>query len=75
MNQTTAKYLIVIGLAAVAIGVMMYFFSDKFQWLGKLPGDIRYEGKGMKVFFPITTMVIISLIINVAVYLLRKFFN
>lgn len=75
MNQTTAKYLIGFGVLVVLIGIVVYFFSEKLQWLGKLPGDIRYEGKNTKIYFPITTMILNSLVINGLIYLVRKFFN
>jgi hypothetical protein len=62
------------GLLLLGAGILWYFFSDKIQWLGKLPGDFRYEGENSKFYFPITTMLLISAVINLILWLIRKFF-
>jgi hypothetical protein len=63
------KVLIVVGLVAVLVGLVMQFAPQAFSWFGKLPGDIRYEKGNMKFFFPITTMILVS----VGISLLLKF--
>lgn len=73
MNQNTGKYLILIGATILLIGIVIYFFSSKFGWFGRLPGDINYESSGFKFSFPIITMLIISVLLNVVIYLVRKF--
>jgi hypothetical protein len=65
------KVLIVAGLVAVLVGLVMQFAPQAFSWFGKLPGDIRYEKGNMKFFFPITTMILLS----VGVSLLLKLFG
>ncbi|MDQ6757673.1 MAG: DUF2905 domain-containing protein, partial [Bacteroidota bacterium] len=45
----------------IIAGVIIYFFHDKLNWLGKLPGDIRIEKENFKFYFPITTMIILSI--------------
>ena len=62
MNQTTAKYLILAGIAIVLIGLIFYFMGDKLKWIGNLPGDIRIEKENTRIYFPITTMILISII-------------
>lgn len=73
MNQNIGKYLILIGAVIVLIGIIVYFFSSKFGWFGRMPGDINYESKSFKFSFPIITMLIISALLNVVIYLVRKF--
>ena len=73
MSQTAGKYLIVVGLVAILIGTIVYFFSDKLHWIGRLPGDIRVEKENFKFFFPITTMLIFSGLLNLVIVLIRKF--
>jgi uncharacterized membrane protein len=73
MNPTTGKYLIFIGSALILIGIIIYFFADKFQWLGRLLGDIRYENSNTRIYFPVVTMLIISLLLNLIIYLVKKF--
>lgn len=63
------KILIVVGLVAVLLGLLVQFAPQTFSWFGKLPGDIRYEKGNMKFFFPITTMILLS----VGISLLLKF--
>lgn len=76
MNTTTGKYIIFIGVALVLIGVVIYFFGDKFRWLGRLPGDIRIERKdGGGFYFPIVTCIVVSLLLNLLIVLIRRFFG
>ncbi|TDE17620.1 DUF2905 domain-containing protein [Dyadobacter psychrotolerans] len=73
MSQSTGKYLIVIGLVILTFGISIYFMGDKLRWLGRLPGDIRIEKENLKFFFPITTMILLSALLNLIIYLFRKF--
>lgn len=75
MNPIIGKSIILIGAALVLIGVVVYFFSDKFGWLGRLPGDIRVEGKTGGFYFPIVTCVVVSIVLNVIIALIRRFFG
>lgn len=75
MSQVTGKYLIIIGLLVVLVGVAVYFLSDKLQWLGRLPGDIRVEKENFRFYFPITTMLLLSALLNLLIWLFRKFMN
>lgn len=72
MNQHTGKYLIVIGLALVIAGAVIYFFHDKLHWIGKLPGDIRIEKENFKFYFPITTMILASVLASVIIKIIRS---
>ena len=74
MSSQTGKWLILAGILIVIIGVVIYFFHDKLSWLGKLPGDIRIEKENFRFYFPVTTMIIISVIITILVNLFKKFF-
>ncbi|MFN5477314.1 MAG: DUF2905 domain-containing protein [Chitinophagaceae bacterium] len=73
MPSPTAKYLIITGLVLVLIGIIWYFFGDKLGWVGRLPGDIRIERPGLKVYVPITTMILASLLLSLLMYLIRRF--
>lgn len=75
MSQATGKYLIVIGLLVVLVGVIVYFLSDKLHWLGRLPGDIRVEKENFRFYFPITTMLLLSGLLNLLIWLFRKFIS
>ncbi|MBD2751563.1 DUF2905 domain-containing protein [Spirosoma validum] len=76
MNSTAGKYIMLIGAALVLIGLIVYFFSDKLSWLGRLPGDIRIEGKdGGGFYFPIVTCIVVSILLNLIIVLIRRFFG
>jgi H+/Cl- antiporter ClcA len=72
--QQAGKFLIVAGIILIIAGLIVYFAGNKFNWLGHLPGDIRIEKENVRFYFPITTMIIVSVILSVIVYLVRKFF-
>jgi hypothetical protein len=73
MNQDTGKYIVFIGLSVVAIGALIYFFHDKLHWIGRLPGDIRVEKENFRFYFPITTLIIFSVLLTILIRLVRKF--
>lgn len=73
MNADLGKSLIVVGVILIVTGLLFYFFHDKLGWLGKLPGDIRYQKDNFSFFAPITTMLLLSILLSVIVHLIRKF--
>jgi len=73
MSSETGKWIILIGIVLVGVGMLIYFFNDKLHWLGNLPGDIKIERGNFRFYFPITTMIIISLVINIIIRLFRWF--
>lgn len=64
------KFLIVFGLIVLVIGLLWPYVSK--LPLGRLPGDIVVEREGYKFFFPLTTMVVISVVLSLIFWLLRK---
>jgi len=63
------KILIVLGLAIVAIGLAWPWLSSLS--IGRLPGDIVIKGDNFTFYFPIATMIIVSVLISVIVWLFR----
>lgn len=61
------------GIALVVVGVMVRL--GWFSWFGKLPGDIRSEGDNVSVFFPITSMIVVSVAATVLLNLFDRFFR
>ncbi|MFI5153364.1 MAG: DUF2905 domain-containing protein [Chitinophagales bacterium] len=72
MHSDTGKYIMILGGLLFLVGVVIYFFHDKLNGLGHLPGDIRIERKGFKFYFPITTMILISLVLSILLRIFRK---
>lgn len=54
MNAETGKYIIIPGLLLMLVGAAVYFFHDKLNWVGRLPGDIRIERENFRFYFPFT---------------------
>ncbi|MBS1750335.1 MAG: DUF2905 domain-containing protein [Bacteroidetes bacterium] len=73
MNEEAGKYFIIAGAVLLVAGIIIYFFHDKLYWLGRLPGDIRIEKENFRFYFPITTMILLSIIFWLASWLFRKF--
>lgn len=72
MNSDTGKYIILIGCAVVLVGVLIYFFHDKLHWIGRLRGDIRVEKENVRFYFPITTMIIFSVLVSLVIWVVKK---
>jgi magnesium-transporting ATPase (P-type) len=68
------KNLIIAGIMIVIVGIVIYLFGNKMGWIGHLPGDIRVEKENFKLFVPFTTMILVSLVLTLLFYLLKKLF-
>ncbi|HVT29765.1 MAG TPA: DUF2905 domain-containing protein [Lacipirellulaceae bacterium] len=66
-----ALALIVIGAILVVCGVV-WMLAPSIPWLGHLPGDIRWEGAHGSFYFPITTCLVLSLLLSAALWLIRQ---
>lgn len=69
-STTVGRLLIVIGLTAIAAGVLVR--AGALGWFGNLPGDIRIVTGRTRVYFPITSMVIVSVVVSLIAALLRR---
>jgi len=63
------KALIWIGLALVAIGLVWTVAPGLLSWFGRLPGDLRIETRSGEVFIPLTSMIVVSLLLTLIVNL------
>ena len=72
--EQIGRILIVSGIIVVVAGLILYFAGNKLSWLGHLPGDISIVKENVKVYIPITTMILISVVLSVLLYLIRKLF-
>ena len=62
--------LVIIGLVIAVIG-LIWAFAPSIPWLGKLPGDIRIEGEKTRVYVPITTSILLSLLLTAVMWVVR----
>ncbi len=66
------RWLILAGLLLLVMGVVLHFAPGIFSWFGRLPGDIRVEGQRGRFFFPITSMVIVSVVLTLLINLFKR---
>jgi len=65
-----AKWLITAGIVLVALGLLWPLLSK--LGLGSLPGDIRVDRKGFTFYFPITTGILVSLVVTLILWIFRR---
>ena len=69
--QDLGRFLIVLGAAAVLIGVLLVL-APRIPWLGRLPGDILIRRGTFTFYFPIVTCVVVSIILTLILNLLGR---
>ena len=72
--EPLGKILIAVGIILVIAGIIVYFAGNKLNWIGNLPGDIKIVKENVRIYFPITTMILLSIFVSVILYLIRRFF-
>jgi uncharacterized membrane protein YidH (DUF202 family) len=66
------KFLVILGLLLAAAGALLWSGVGR-SWLGRLPGDLHYTKGNVSFYFPVMTCALLSLILTVLLWLLRKF--
>ncbi|MFH0763535.1 MAG: DUF2905 domain-containing protein [Candidatus Omnitrophota bacterium] len=69
--NSLGKTLILFGILFIVFGAI-FMLGGKLSWFGRLPGDIYVEKKGFSFYFPITTCILISIILSIVFILLRR---
>jgi hypothetical protein len=65
------KLFVILGIVMIIIGVG-FMFGDKIPYIGKLPGDISIKRENFSFYFPITTSIIISVILTILFSIFKK---
>ena len=71
-SPSVGPLLIAAGLALALIGVLVSLGG--LGWFGRLPGDIRIERESLRVYIPVASMIVISVVLSLVLYLVRRFF-
>lgn len=70
-----ARLLIIIGLVIAFIGVLILIANRYFPWLGNLPGDLRYESENVRVYFPLASMILVSILGTILLNIFMRLFR
>ncbi len=73
--QEFGKYIFIAGLLLALIGLVIWGLGDRFAWFGKLPGDIRVVRENFRFYMPITSMVLLSIVLSGLLWVLQRFFR
>ena len=73
MDRSVGAWLVGVGLLLAIIGVLA--LSGGLSWFGRLPGDIRISSDNTRVYIPITSMLLVSLVLNVMLWVVLGIFR
>jgi len=65
--------LLLVGVGALLAVAGLLIYWGGFSWFGRLPGDIRYESESARVYIPITSMILISILLTLLLNVARRF--
>jgi hypothetical protein len=71
-GSSPGALLVAVGVVLILIGLLIW--SGSLAWFGRLPGDIRIERESVHIYIPIVSMLLVSAVLSVVLYLLRRFF-
>jgi hypothetical protein len=71
-SSSVGSVLVTLGIGLIIVGLLVSLGG--FGWFGRLPGDIRIERETVRVYIPFASMIVISIVLNLMFYLIRRFF-
>jgi hypothetical protein len=71
-SPSPGPIIVAVGVLLVLVGLLVW--SGGLSWFGRLPGDIRIERESVRVYIPITSMLLVSIALSVIGYVVRRFF-
>lgn len=69
------KLLLTVGVVFIVAGLLAWALQGKLDWFGRLPGDIRVERENFRFYFPITTMILLSILLNLLIWVVRRWWH
>jgi hypothetical protein len=75
MIENLGKIVLLLGIFLVVAGIILIITGNKLDWPGHLPGDIRIERENLRIYFPITTMILLSLVVSAVIFLIKRYFH
>lgn len=71
-NKALGQLIVALGLILIVVGLVA--MRGWLGWFGHLPGDVRIERENMRVYVPIVSMLLISIMFSVLSYVIRRLF-
>jgi hypothetical protein len=72
MDRNIGVVIIILGIIAIVVGLLVT--TGALSWFGRLPGDVRIKGERIQLYFPIVSMLIVSVVLTIALSLIRRLF-
>jgi len=73
MTPQLGKVLVLLGLGIVLLGAFLWLGGGSLLgWFGRLPGDVRVERPGFRLYAPFVSMLLISLLLSLIMWLVRR---
>jgi uncharacterized membrane protein len=73
LQRSVALAVIGIGIVLVILGALGYFGA--LSWFGRLPGDIRVERPGVRLYVPLVSMLLVSVVLSLLAAIIRRFWS
>jgi len=72
MNPVSPGLLLVgLGVGLILLGLLIW--SGALGWFGRLPGDIRIERESVRIYVPLVSMLLVSVVLSLMLYVIRRF--
>jgi uncharacterized membrane protein len=70
MGRNVGPLLVAVGLLVVVVGIVAW--SGGLSWFGRLPGDIRIERDGVRIYIPLMSMLVVSVVVSILLFIFRR---
>jgi ribose/xylose/arabinose/galactoside ABC-type transport system permease subunit len=71
MTSSPGPLLVTLGVVLILVGLLVW--AGGFKWFGHLPGDIRIERDSVRIYVPLASMLVVSVVLSLVLYLRRLF--
>ncbi|KXS47941.1 DUF2905 domain-containing protein [Halanaerobium congolense] len=73
--ETIGLLLIIVAFVIALVGAVIYFGGSSFSWFGNLPGDLKVERENFTFYFPLATMLVLSIVLSIIIKVILYFFS
>ncbi len=73
--SSMGKAIVILGVVLIVVGGLIWLLSGSGLPLGRLPGDVHIQRDGFSCFFPIATMIILSILLTIILNVIARLLN